>query len=454
MRIQFPRALKDGARQFVEHPQLWLTILTAVAICGSFLFVADKFLNIARDAQDELVNVRIGSLQDAFAPLASELSDQPDALRAYMRRMQELNPTIQTFDIVREAGGIWSVILSSKPEREGGQVYRQDLTLSLAAADPANSYTVEQSENGERFVLTARAIEGREGGVTGVVLTRQTLSAADQRIKESLTNAVLMLALILLFLLLLFFKHARIIDYTVLYRKLREVDTLKDEFISMASHELRAPLTAIRGYADILKGGGISAEDQKLSLERIDLSAKQLDNLIVDMLDVSRIEQGRMTVKPVRLETKPLLEEIAASWQMNAQNKGLTFTMHLAGSAAITADPDRLRQILVNLLSNAVKYTQHGEITLASDVIDGGLVISVKDTGAGMTEEERGKLFTKFYRAAGREIRDQPGTGLGLWITKQLVEIMGGAISVESIKGTGTRFIVRFPLAQEEKLTQ
>lgn len=446
MRFSITRTVKAGARQFIDHPQLWLTIVTAVAICGSFLFISDRFLAIAKDAQDELVHVRIGSLQDAFAPLASELAGQDEVLRSYMQRMQAINPTIQTFDIVRETGGVWIVSLSSDPSREGQRIFRQDLTLSLAAADPANSYTVEQSEGGERFFLTARAIQDRMGTVTGVVFTRQSLSAADEMIRDSLADAVLMLVLILLFLLLLFFKHARIIDYTVLYQKLREIDTLKDDFISMASHELRAPLTAIRGYAELLQGE-IAAPDRTMAIQRIDISAKQLDNLIVDMLDVSRIEQGRMTVKPERVDTKPVLEEIAASWRMNAEQKGLAFELALAEGVAITADPDRLRQVVVNLLSNAVKYTQHGEIRLETVREGDSFVLTVKDTGAGMTEEERGKLFAKFYRASGKEIREQSGTGLGLWITKQIVELMDGSISVESIKGVGSRFIVRFPIA-------
>lgn len=439
--------MRDGIRQFLDHPQLWLTIVVAIAICGSFVFVANQFFSIAKNAQDELVNVRVGSLLDAFAPLASEVSDRPDMLRTYMKRMQELNATIVQMDIAEQKDGGWIVQLSSDPQREGEKVYRQDLLLSLASSDPTNSFTVEQVQNGTRYFLTAKSIVDHSGSVRGIVLTKQSLSAADENIRTSLQSAVYVLVAILLAILLLFFKHARIIDYTVLYRKLREVDTLKDEFISMASHELRAPLTSIRGYVEMLRDGTLPSDQAKLSLERVDASAKQLDALIVDMLDVSRIEQGRMSVKPVILDASAALADLAESWRRPAQEKGLALKLDIAPGLSIHADPDRFRQVVVNLLSNAVKYTKAGEVGLSAKAEDGAVAIVVSDTGIGMTEEDREHLFGKFYRAGGEDVRAQAGTGLGLWITKQLIELQGGKISVESIKNVGSRFIARFPRA-------
>lgn len=300
--------VRSGIRQFRDYPQLWLTIIVAAAIVASFVYVATSFLSIARSAQDELTQVRIGSLQDAFAPLAAELWQQPDIMRSYMRRMQTLNPTIESFSInVQQSSGQWQVLISSEPSEEGTPVFRQDLLLSLARADAQHSFTVSVTENGTRYFYTARAVVFRDGTLKGVVLTRQTLSAADEKLSSSTDRALLLLVVILLFLLLLFFRHARIIDYTVLYRKLREVDTLKDEFIAMASHELRAPLTAIRGYAEMLTDGSLDAATHEQSIRRIDASAQQLDTLIADMLDVSRIEQGRVKMEQTRIDTHAIL---------------------------------------------------------------------------------------------------------------------------------------------------
>lgn len=440
--------VRSGIRQFRDYPQLWLTIIVAAAIVASFVYVATSFLNIARSAQDELTQVRIGSLQDAFAPLAAELWQQPDIMRSYMRRMQALNPTIEGFTInVQQSSGQLQVLLSSNPSEEGLPVFRQDLLLSLARADTQHSFTISETENGTRYFYTARAVVSRDNVLEGIVLTRQTLSAADEQLSTSTNGALVTLVVILLFLLLLFFRHARIIDYTVLYRKLREVDTLKDEFIGMASHELRAPLTAIRGYAEMLKDGSLDAPARALSIQRIDTSAQQLDHLIADMLDVSRIEQGRMKMEQKRIDTHATLAEQCDIWEMRAKQKGLTLARELSEGLAITVDPDRFRQVVINLISNAIKYTNHGTVTVQTSGGDGRFQLRVSDTGIGMTEDERTNLFQKFYRAAGSDVRKEAGTGLGLWITKQLIERMGGRISVESIKGVGSHFIVSFPLA-------
>jgi len=447
MRFSLKNALRSGVRQLLDHPQLWLTVVVAVAIVGSFVYMADRFLSIAQDAQDRLTDVRVGALQDAFSPLAAELWDKPDVLQGYMQRMTELNPTIVEFDIVTQnASDTWQVLLSAEPQNEGQQVYRQDLLLSLAKSDPSNSYTVQETDGATRFFYTARAVQSRAGVLDGVVLTRQTLSAVDQALSDSVQSAMITLVLVLLFLLLIFFRHARIIDYTVLYRKLREVDTLKDDFISMASHELRAPLTAIRGYAEMLKDTHLADTDRTTSLDRIDISAQQLDALVADMLDVSRIEQGRMQLKSESIDTFATLNELCDVWDIKAKEKGVTLLREIAPGLRITVDPDRFRQIVINLVSNAIKYTPKGTITVHSTA-DTGFTLRVSDTGIGMTTEERDGLFKKFYRAGNQEVRQQSGTGLGLWITKQLVEVMGGHIAVESIKGVGSHFIVTFPLS-------
>lgn len=450
MRIE--HLFAGGVRQVRDHPQLVYTAVLAAAIVASFSYVAISFSGIAKDAQDQLVNVRIGSLQDAFAPLSAEVWDKPDVLRTYMRHLQELNPTIVDFDIVAQspaaATAQWVVIFSSDPKREEQIVFRQDLLLNLAKSDPSHSFTIETSEGGVRYFYTARAVIGRDGAFRGIALTKQTLSAADQEIGTSLDHATITLVIIVLFLMLLFFRHARIIDYAVLYRKLREVDTLKDDFISMASHELRAPLTAIRGYAEMLGDQSLDTAARTQAIQRIDLSAKELDSLVADMLDVSRIEQGRMKIEPVRLDTKQALTEVCDTWEMRAKQKELTLTRELQENLAIMVDPDRFRQIAINLISNAVKYTNKGGITVRTYTENHEFVLRVSDTGIGMTEDERQKLFAKFYRAAGADVRKEQGTGLGLWITKELIEKMGGRVSVESIKGVGSHFIVRFTLAE------
>ncbi len=443
------KTLRRGIMQVFEHPQLLLTIVVAVAIIGSFVYIADRFIGIARDAQDRLVNVRVGSIQDAFAPLAAAFIDDPNKLQGYMRDIVKSNPTISEFDIVRKTDSTWRVIHSLEQKQYGTTLLGQDFFLSLAVSDPANSFTTEEVRNGDRYFRTARAITDASSTVIAVALTTQSLSEADRAVAASIQASVLILVVILLLLLFLFFHHARIIDYTVLYRRLKEVDQLKDDFIGMASHELRTPLTVIRGYIAELKNKKVDPGiDTETIVDRIDRSAENLNMLVGDMLDVARIEQGRMPLDMKPLDPSDLVREICESLKMAAAKKNITILCEFAGPFKIMADENRLRQIVTNLISNAVKYSDKGVITVSMKPEHDRLSIRVSDQGIGMTAEDLAKLFGKFNRAAGDRVRQEIGTGLGLWITKQLVEAMSGKISVESIHGVGSHFIVTFPLAK------
>jgi signal transduction histidine kinase len=441
------KTLRRGVAQLLDHPQLWLTIVVAVSIVGAFVYTSNRFIDIAKSAQDRLVNVRIGSLQDAFAPLAGAFIGEPEKLREYMRVISAQNPTIVDFDIVVEDAGRWKIALSLDPSYDGTSLVGEDLFLSLAKADPANSFTVEEVMEGERFFKTARAIQNASSSVIGVAITRQTLSEADRSIAASIRSSMYVLFGILALLMVLFFHHARIVDYTALYRRLKEVDQLKDDLISMVSHEFRTPLTVIRGYISEMRSGkGTMPQNEMLS--RIERSAETLNMLVTDTLDVARIEQGRMQFRLADISPATVITEVCETLKPSAVSKGLSLTWNVDTGVQIHADPDRLRQVITNLVSNAIKYSDQGEILVQATKINQDCVMRVSDKGIGMTSEEQAQLFGKFSRATGERVRKEVGTGLGLWITKQLVEEMGGRISVESIKGVGSHFIVTFKLAR------
>ena len=439
--------IKDGLIQFKNHPQLWLTVFVAIAIFSSYLFIANRFILIAKQAQDELVNVRIGSLQDAFAPLASVLFNESDLLRKHMVRLARLNPTIVDFSIVQKsANGKWKIIYSVDRNKEGTDLVGYELVLNLAEANPDNSFTVEEIIGGDRFFQTSRAIVDEKGSVKAIAVTKQSMSWADKKISADIKNGMLILILIMLFLLLLFFKHARIIDYAVLYKQLKEIDKMKDDFVSMASHELRTPLTAIRGYVDILKSlNEVKSETGVKSLDRIDISAKELDSLIADILDVSRIQQGRLSYEIQVIDPYETLQHVVDTLSASAQDKGLKFTVEAERNLKINADPNRLRQVLINVIGNAIKYTSEGSVTVQLKKEQGKVVFVVADTGLGMSPEDLSHLFKKFWRSPDKNVRKQKGTGLGMWITKQIVEYMNGVIYAQSIKGSGTTFTIEFP---------
>jgi signal transduction histidine kinase len=446
----FP-SLQQSIDRIKNNPQLWYTLFVAVMIVLAFVFVANRFVTIAQDAQDRLVNVRIGALQSSFVEFVDDYFETETDIEELQSKIQKIavgNSTINTFRVVQFEGDRARIIASLNSSEVGKFDSDNSFIYGIAEIDKNSSHTLEQIVNNERVFTTVRVIKDDSENVIGAVLTTQSLSQADIAIANSIQNSVLIFIVIVVLIMFLFFRHSRIIDYSSLYKKMKEIDELKDDFISMASHELRTPLTIIRGYAEDLSDQITKLSDQQQkSLERINIATSQLDNLVNDMLDVSRIEQGRMQFDLKVISVVENLKDIVLGFEKPAEDKGLHLLFNNINHTEpkINVDPDKFRQVMVNIIGNSIKYTKEGEINVNLSTEKDKIVIRVSDSGIGMSEEERKNLFQKFYRVKNDETHEIRGTGLGLWITKQIVENMGGKISVESIKGVGTHFIVTFP---------
>jgi signal transduction histidine kinase len=431
--------------------------VVAILIIGSFIFISEQFIRIANNAEERLINVRIGSLQDAFVSFAGEKIDQPEYLNEKIAEIISTNETIKSFKIVVKEEFIAPdksvipnayVVLASNDIKEINQIDPEASFLyTLASSDTTHSITIADNSTKERLFKTARAITDGSQNMLGAVITTQTLSLADIAIQKNIRDSRILLFVIILVIMLLFLRLTRIIDYMDLYKKLKEVDQLKDDFVSMASHELRTPLSIIRGYAEFIREAPeLSAQTKDFTM-KIDVSVKDLDSLVADILDVSRIEQGRMSFKLEKINPSALVEEVVNSLSLPAKEKGLSLSFdksEIKEDQKIVVDSERLKQVLVNLIGNAVKYTKKGEVKVKQYREKGFLYIRISDTGIGMSEEEKEKLFEKFYRIRTEDTADIRGTGLGLWITNKIVKEMKGKISVESIKGVGSHFIVSF----------
>jgi signal transduction histidine kinase len=443
-------SLKKGLDKLAQNQQLWYTIFVAFLIVAAFLFISNQFIDIAKDAQDRLVNERLGAMQDSLVEFAPDyLRSDADVLQERIKRISFQNETIKDFKVVEFKNGNPIVAASLKTDEVGQIDEMHESLYGIASLNKNRSTTIEGVDDGERIFTTIRPILDIYGQEIGAVLTKQSLSQADIKISNSIQTSVFLLILIVVLIMFLFFRHSRIIDYASLYKKLAEVDNLKDDFISMASHELRTPLTIIRGYAEDLREIKRMPKAATTDIDRIDIAARQLDNLVNDMLNVSRIEQQRMELKlePVSSkDVKDIIKDVVDGLIPAADEKGLKLiTNHtLPAEVNLNIDRDKFRQIVVNLVGNAVKYTKTGRVTTTLSDVGQMIELRVVDTGIGMSEEERAGLFKKFYRIKNSDTAKVRGTGLGLWITKQIIELMGGTISVESIKGVGTHFIVRF----------
>jgi len=232
--------------------------------------------------------------------------------------------------------------------------------------------------------------------------------------------------------------------------KEREAERIKDEFVSLVSHELRTPLTSIKGYVDLLIDGdaGEVTEEQKEFLEIVKSNSDRLVMLVNDLLDVSRIEAGRINLRLQPVDMADSINEVAMSLRPLMEQKRQSLRLELPKDLPqVMADRDRVAEIVTNLLSNAHKYTlEGGSVTVQAQVAGGEVQVEVSDTGVGMTPEERDKLFTKFFRAQNPATQDVSGTGLGLNIVKSLVDKQGGRIWVTSEPMKGSTFTFTIPI--------
>jgi two-component system phosphate regulon sensor histidine kinase PhoR len=230
--------------------------------------------------------------------------------------------------------------------------------------------------------------------------------------------------------------------------ELRRLEGARRDFVANASHELRTPVAAIRGAAEVLEGEALGlSEEARSYAEIIRRRSAQMAQLVDDLLDLSRIESGRTTVAAEDVDLRRALESAAAGFADAARARGIRIEIAATpfGATALV-DPTALRQVLRNLVDNTVKYSvEGGTITLRATVDPGTATISVEDTGPGIEAAHLPRLFERFYRVDVSRSRSLGGTGLGLAIVKHLVEAMGGTIGVESIPGTGTTFRFTLP---------
>jgi signal transduction histidine kinase len=233
-------------------------------------------------------------------------------------------------------------------------------------------------------------------------------------------------------------------------RQLAQASQHKSQFLANMSHELRTPLNAIIGVTEMLREDVEAAKQDLEPLDRVLGAARHLLALINDILDLSKIEAGRMELQLEHFALAPLIANVVKTIEpLAAKNANEVAVQRSADIGTLHADQMRLRQALLNLMSNANKFTNHGTITINARQAQEGsrdwVTISVGDTGIGMTAEQMSKLFQEFSQADASTSRKYGGTGLGLAISKRFCQMMGGDITVESEAGRGSTFTIRLP---------
>ncbi|HEY2164409.1 MAG TPA: HAMP domain-containing sensor histidine kinase [Gemmatimonadaceae bacterium] len=240
-------------------------------------------------------------------------------------------------------------------------------------------------------------------------------------------------------------------SFTEMTRQLSELDKLKAEFVSVASHELKTPINVMVGYLQLLDEGIYGPVDPRHSevLRTLAGQANTLARLVNQLLDVSRFEAGGGRLEPRTVNLEEMLSELELSFHVLAVQREIEFRVEREDGLPrdVYWDADRINEVVGNLLSNAFKFTPHGgTVSLTLEPDEGSLIMRVKDTGAGIPPEQLPRIFEKFYQADNQRAARAAGSGLGLAIAKEIVEAHGGWISCESTVGVGTTFTIRLPV--------
>ncbi|NCN25576.1 hypothetical protein COT94_00045 [Candidatus Falkowbacteria bacterium CG10_big_fil_rev_8_21_14_0_10_37_14] len=452
------------AKFWQSNQQIFYSIALLIIIPATVILNTVLFTNAFKQTIDQSLYTKAIGISQAINVGVIDKLQSPEDLKQFVNEYNKLlfsdqEDEIKSFDIFYpESDGEFKIIASLDPKLINSTTKRTIYLLSWSRDWPTAQLISEptgQANQFKRYWLVVAPLKDVTGQKQALLSMQVSVGITDDLTKNVLVRSYWVLIATILIIVLLLLANSRLFEYTILYNKIKEVDAMKDEFLSMASHELKTPITVIQGYASLIledKSGQLVVNDKaRECLEMMNTSTLRLKALIEDLLNVSRIEQDRLKIELQPIDIWPIVEETVKELQLQANDKNLKLTAEKSQLLPpLMLDKDRFKQVLVNLIGNSVKYTLKGSVEVLAEVKNNEtLILRIQDTGIGMSAKEREHLFEKFYRVTNDQTASISGTGLGLWITKQIVELMKGTILVDSIENVGTQVSLEFPITKK-----
>lgn len=435
-----------------ENPSIIFSLILVVIIPIAF-FINTYIINSSYEKVIDQITLRKAALAEKIINnLIKEKFTDKEFLQSTIEKIIQENEEIVELSIIRPSGNQneFEVIASSNIDLIGQK--DNDSVQSMIAWNRAEVIAFLDKNDQGRFWKVTKIISNELEEKIGLVSMSFSLKITDNLTNRTINKSYWILILTVLVVVIFVSNQARLFGYALAVTKLKEIDKMKDMFISIASHELRTPLTAIKGYVELLgdKKEISENEENQHFIERISVSVDRLQNLVNDILEVSRAEGNSLPIEITDFDPNQTIIQSIDELRSQATQKNLTLNYKLFEKPVIiSADVNRLKQVLVNLIGNSIKYTEKGSVDVSSEMKNGKFMIIVADTGIGISSEDQANLFQKFYRVQTDKTKNIIGTGLGLWITLEIVRRMKGKITVESIEGVGSHFMVQLPLAKK-----
>jgi len=432
-----------------ENPRIIYSLVLLVFVPAAFFFNTYSLISGMEKDIDRITQRKAVLAEKIINVDVSEKMNDRELLQNTVDNIAKDNDEIQSLAILWPEDGLSRFRIVASNEKEKLDQTTENIQYVLAWNKPEGIAFLDSDQTG-RFWQVTHVLYDTVGAKVGLIAMTFSLQDSDALIERTVNRSYLILIITVIIVLLLVSNQARLFGYVLTLNKLKEVDAMKDNLVSMASHELRSPLTAIKGYIDLIQEKNLDFDEEaKKYFTNISSSVDRLNTLVNDMLEVSKIEGNRIPLNIKDFDPVPVVTQSMEELRSQAMQKGLELSLLELGAGNVMADVDRTKEILVNLIGNAIKYTPKGKVTVSAEKKEKKYLITVADTGFGISAEDQKKLFQKFARIQNENTQSISGTGLGLWITLELAEKMGGTITVESIEGVGSHFTLHLPLARK-----